>query len=1035
MAVPQRNRFIDDVDLSETTSLIHLLDRHNDEDSDEVPVLKHSPYYSEQKFTNLLKNKAGLCILDLNVSNIFAKFDELESFINRVNVSNPISAICLNECWIKENSNLSAVQLHNYNMFYKPGNRAGHSHCGLIIYVHDQFKCNEIHINQTNTDWDFMCIEMSMCKPNAKKYVLCNFYRLPGGNVHELDMFIDEFSSLLSSIKNLKHSAFVCGDQNINLLHLNSNIRVSAYFERLTSKGFFPRITLPTRLSITGASATLIDNIYSNTIEKNASSKSGILVNDISDHKLIFIYEENNSYQDETIQFVDIEKRDELSIRNFIDELKSLNIYDQLNKDTNCNPNENYQIFSQLIELAREKHLPKKRVKFNKRKHKKSKWITNGIIKSINTKDKLYKMLIQTDINNVELYNTLKREFQIYRATLRMSIREAKRAYYMRTFNNFKSDIKKTWSIINQTLNNRSKTQLSDQFSVNNCTINDPNEIANAFNEYFINIGRSLAEQIQPLHNFNDYLNNPANSRFAFTCVNEVNVLTIINKLKKKSSYGHDNISNVLIIKAKGILVKPLTLLINQALVTCEFPKELKISRVKPLLKNGDVADLCNYRPISLLPSFSKVFEYVIFDQLCNYLRANNLLSIQQYGFRAGHSTELAALKLVDKLTEEMDKNNIPLNIYIDLSKAFDTLNHEILLSKLNYYGISGAENNLFCSYLTGRRQFVDFKGSISNSLAVTTGVPQGSILGPLLFLVYINDLPSISNIFEMLMYADDTTLYCNLNQNTCAIVINNELDKISEWLSSNKLSLNVRKTKFMLFHTSHRNIDYPTLKINNSEIERVSDFNFLGLVLSSNLKWHDHVNHISLKISRVIGIMYRLKYIYPQEILQMLYNTLIVPHFNYCLLVWGSKIVKGHRIHLLQKKALRLITNNDYLAHTEPICRHLRIVKVTDMYRLSVWKFYFKLMNNQLPAYFEKMKPELPEICNFYEVRKPLFHLPVIKHEFAEHLVQYQMITLLNSEVGAVSVTAKVYTHSFQGFKFYLKNKVIDSYNMSIYD
>ena len=155
MVVPHRNRFIDDVDLSETTSLIHLLNRHDDEDSDEMHVLKHSPYYSEHKFTNLLENKAGLCILDLNIANIFTKFDELESFVDRVNILNPISAICLNECWIKENSNLSAVQLQHYNMFYKRGDRVGHGHCGLIIYVHEQFMCTEISIDQTSTDWDF----------------------------------------------------------------------------------------------------------------------------------------------------------------------------------------------------------------------------------------------------------------------------------------------------------------------------------------------------------------------------------------------------------------------------------------------------------------------------------------------------------------------------------------------------------------------------------------------------------------------------------------------------------------------------------------------------------------------------------------------------------------------------------------------------------------------------------------------------------------------------------------------------------------
>ena len=168
-----------------------------------------------------------------------------------------------------------------------------------------------------------------------------------------------------------------------------------------------------------------------------------------------------------------------------------------------------------------------------------------------------------------------------------------------------------------------------------------------------------------------------------------------------------------------------------------------------------------------------------------------------------------------------------------------------------------------------------------------------------------------------------------------------------------------------MVFHTSQRLIEHPLLIINNTEIERVSQFNFLGLIVSSNLKWHKHINHISLKIARVIGIMYRLKDIYPHKILLMIYNTLIVTHFNYCLLTWGSTIEDGHQIHLLQKKALRIITNDEYRAHTEPICKHLSLVKMPDMYWIAIWKFYYKLMNNLLPPYFNIMKPEFPAICD----------------------------------------------------------------------
>ena len=204
-----------------------------------------------------------------------------------------------------------------------------------------------------------------------------------------------------------------------------------------------------------------------------------------------------------------------------------------------------------------------------------------------------------------------------------------------------------------------------------------------------------------------------------------------------------------------------------------------------------------------------------------------------------------------------------------------------------------------------------------------------------------------------MVMYADDTTLFCNIDNNVTEDVINRELLKVYEWLGANKLSLNVAKTKFMVFHTSNDLVRYPNLLINERPIERVTQFNFLGLILQTNMSWSMHTDHISIKVSNAIDIIYRLKDVYPLLVLQTLYNTLILPYFNYCILSWGATISNGNRLHLLQKKALRLISNSNYIAHTEPIHKNVRLLKLTAMFPIAVGKFYYKLMNNQLPEYF----------------------------------------------------------------------------------
>ena len=505
--------------------------------------------------------------------------------------------------------------------------------------------------------------------------------------------------------------------------------------------------------------------------------------------------------------------------------------------------------------------------------------------------------------------------------------------------------------------------------------------------------------------------------------------------MKNKKSRGADNISNQLLKTIKQELCKPLTIIINQMIETGVYPEKFKISKITPIYKKNERTNIANYRPISLLPMLSKIFERVIHTQLYTYFDENKLLSEQQYGFREKHSTELAAVKLVDYINHEMDIGNTPEAIFIDLSKAFDTLNFDILIHKLQFYGLSGNSLALMKSYVTGRMQYVLF----NNLAIITTGIPQGSILGPLLFSIYVNDIINSSDKLQYLLYADNTTLYFkreHFTPHNANLEINNELSKVMNWLKLNKLSLNVQKTKYMTFHKSQKNVTPLHLSIDDIPIDSVDEFNYLGIILHERLTWKNHINMVTNKIAKVSGILNRLKHIFPQNVLLSLYHTLIISQINYGMLLWGSDI---RSVEKYQKKAIRNITNSHILAHTEPLLKDLGLLKVGDIFKLRLLKFYYKLMNNELPSYFVTYVPIITNetyILNHdYALRtgaRPAIRTPRIHHVFAESTVLYKLIKLLNSlylhEPNIMSAI-QIGTHSYTGICFYAKQIFLQQY------
>ena len=371
----------------------------------------------------------------------------------------------------------------------------------------------------------------------------------------------------------------------------------------------------------------------------------------------------------------------------------------------------------------------------------------------------------------------------------------------------------------------------------------------------------------------------------------------------------------------------------------------------------------------------------------------------------------------------------------MDLSKAFDTLDHKILLHKLKYYGIKGKELDWFKSYLSNRQQFVEINGTLSDTKLITTGVPQGSVLGPLLFLIYMNDIEVVSDVFNAILFADDSTFITTINASLSSkmlnksfeTLINNELRKIYDWLVVNKLSLNIKKTKCMLFHSTNTRFSFiPKLAINDIEIERVKNFNFLGLTINENLSWKPHMDKIGNKISKSGGVIYRLKHFLPVHILRIIYCSTVQSNLNYSLLTWGYDC---NRLTKTQKKIIRNISGQKYNAHTEPLFKNLGLLKIEDLLDLNTLKFYYKLRNNNVPEYFKDFKVQTQGERHGRNTRNnSLISTNRTRLKSSDKCLRNNLPVVLNSTPQVA--LDKVGTHSYHGFSNYIKNIMINNYS-----
>ena len=542
MIMANSNSFIHNTGLTEENSLVHLLDAISPQEENEADIIEHSKYYDDKDFNNALQSyNSKISMLSLNCQSISAKFDKLKLFLDDVNNQNPISIICIQETWGHEGIQMNYFSLPNYRLIN--ANRRLTAHGGLIIYIHNDFEFKELNeefpITHTSNSFESLFVEVWRKNYSNQKYVIGNIYRLPLYDSDNLTSFTNEYIEILNTLRNRSKFVYLCGDFNIDLLKMSSNNNYNMFFDNVISSGFAPKITLPTRICDT--SSTLIDNVYTNTIDKKHTS--GILIRPISDHQMYFcMLNENYTKANNAHRYIEVEVCNEYSIDQFRNEIANANIYDKLDLSPSANPNKNYELLAEQLQIAKSTHMPKKIKRFNKRKHKKEKWMNNELLTQIVRKNKMYVEWKTTPVTNVD-HELIKLRFKSYEKNVRFAIQEAKKSYFNRIFDTYKSDIKKTWLTINDTLSrNKNKRDLPSTFHYNGLTLTNPKEIANSFNVYFASIGDKLASEIKTPTNdeesFTSYLVNPTMNRLKFRHIAEEDTMKAIDNLENKNSSG-----------------------------------------------------------------------------------------------------------------------------------------------------------------------------------------------------------------------------------------------------------------------------------------------------------------------------------------------------------------------------------------------------------------------------------------------------------------------------------------------------------------
>ena len=911
-------------------------------------------FYTPEEFNDLeIASDTHGTYLHINISSLSYHHSELLALISNLKIKPKIIAITESRLTTGKTP-LTNISIPNYHIEHTPTeSKKG----GALLYISNDLKHRVRSDLKIYKPRELESIFIEIMTEKGQNLIVGCVYKHPKMLVNEFHQSYIE--PLFEKLSFEKKKIMLMGDFNINLFNYDSDPNTSDFVDTIYSNSLLPYINIPTR--ITPRSQTLIDNIFYS--ELNEDIIAGNITSTMSDHLMQFLIEPSSDPSVKATQSKLRRSFKNFNKENFETELKRINWDTELelqNEDVNFSLMKFFDNVNKLLD----KYAPFQKVSKKTEMHQSKPWITKGIRTSIKVKHKIYKRTCrEKDPTKKE---TLFNKMKTYRNYVLMLIRKSKDLYYKQFFDENKKNSMKIWKAIKNIINIKSSSKAEPpNILINNQVNTNPEQVAEHFNEFFTNIASKIDSKIVPSNTtYQNYLNNPHENSFFLSPTTKNEIQDFLSTMKSNKAHGPNSIPITILKDFKAHLSQPLSDILNISFSTGVFPTLFKCAQVIPIFKSGDKLQTNNYRPISLLSNISKIIEKIVHRRLYLFLRQNKLLFLYQFGFRPGFSTTHALISLTDEIRAALDDDKFACGVFIDLQKAFDTVNHNILLSKLEYYGVRGVALDWFKTYLTKRTQFTMINNTKSTTKEIKYGVPQGSVLGPLLFLIYINDMNKAITHSKIKHFADDTNiLYSSKSLKDINKKINHDLSNLVQWLRANRISLNVKKTDIVIFKPKQKIITKNlNFRISGQKILPTSSTKYLGLILDENLMFKTQLDILRKKLSRANGLLAKIRHYTSPALCRTIYYAIFNSHIVYANQVWGQSNQEiPNTISRLQNKAMRIINFKHSADQCNPLYSKLKILKFKDQITyyncLFVHDFFVKNLPNVFNNYFSPLR------------------------------------------------------------------------------